>query len=230
MLAEESFLDFKCPYCGEMVSFPQEASGSVETCPTCNESLIVPEPGSETGHAIPLPITTTRLTLRRLRNSDWQDLMQLMAEEELFRYIEGGGLSEEQILDWLNRDAHVKFTTPDQIVWLAMELQESGKLIGYVSLQPSHQCRQAVVSLCLTQSCQRKGLALEALQAVLSFCFQGLKLHRLSAWCDSRNAPALKLLEKAGLRREGEFVKDRFFNGEWVNTIWYALLRDEVSK
>jgi RimJ/RimL family protein N-acetyltransferase len=30
-----------------------------------------------------------------------------------------------------------------------------------------------------------------------------------------------------GLRREGEFVKDRFVRGKWMSSVWYAALEEE---
>ena len=36
-----------------------------------------------------------------------------------------------------------------------------------------------------------------------------------------------RLLEKAGLRREGEFVKSRWLHGEWTSMVWYAMLEEE---
>jgi RimJ/RimL family protein N-acetyltransferase len=35
------------------------------------------------------------------------------------------------------------------------------------------------------------------------------------------------LLEKAGLRQEGEFVKSWFDGHAWVNVSWFALLKEE---
>jgi RimJ/RimL family protein N-acetyltransferase len=71
---------------------------------------------------------------------------------------------------------------------------------------------------------------LEALDAVVGFCFAGIKLHRITATCDSRNAAARGLLEKLGLRREGEFVKDHLVDGEWANTLCFAALREEYGE
>jgi aminoglycoside 6'-N-acetyltransferase len=72
---------------------------------------------------------------------------------------------------------------------------------------------------------QRKGFATEAVTAVLNFCFQAAGLHRVAAFCDSRNSAAGRVFEKCGMRREGEFRQDRWVNGEWVNTVWHAMLR-----
>ena len=225
MITEESFIDFKCPYCSEPVSFPRESAGFAQACPNCTQSLIVPNDGSEVGHQIPLPVATPRLVLRRLAGSDWKDLLELISDEEFFRYQDGVPLDEDGVLHWLESDAHVKLTTPDQTFYLGIQAQGDGKLIGYISLNfTDHQRLQVTFSIGLNRSFQRKGLALEAVEALLGFCFEGLKLHRVAGWCDSRNTAACRLLEKVGLRREGEFLKNRSVHGEWTNTLWFAAL------
>ena len=228
MITEESFIDFKCPYCSEPVSFPRESAGFAQACPNCTQSLIVPNDGSEVGHQIPLPVATPRLVLRRLAGSDWKDLLELISDEEFFRYQDGVPLDEDGVLHWLESDAHVKLTTPDQTFYLGIQAQGDGKLIGYISLNfTDHQRLQVTFSIGLNRSFQRKGLALEAVEALLGFCFEGLKLHRVAGWCDSRNTAACSLLEKVGLRREGEFLKNRSVHGEWTNTLWFAALDED---
>jgi RimJ/RimL family protein N-acetyltransferase len=228
MMTEENFVDFKCPHCQEVVSFPSDHPGGVQECPLCSESMVVPTDGSGVGRIIPIPITTARLVLRRLRGIDWKELMELFSDEEIFRYLEGRPLTEEEVTHWLESDSHVKLTSPDQMFYLGMEAQGSDKFLGYLSLRfVDPQRLQASLSIVLSRPHQRKGLGVEAVSGLLDFCFDGIGLHRVTAYCDSRNVAAGRLFEKAGLRREGEFLKDRQHNGEWVNTVWYALLREE---
>jgi RimJ/RimL family protein N-acetyltransferase len=229
MITEANFIDFKCPYCGDPVSFPEENLGSVQACPNCTESLIVPVAGLELGRKLPLPLTTARLRLRRLASSDWKDLLELLSDEELFQFTNGGPLDEDQILHWLERDAQVKLTTPDQIFHLGIELQAGPKLIGYLGLSFTNprQLQARLDTLYLSRPHQRQGLASEALDALLGFCFNDIHCQRVSAWADTRNAAACRLFEQAGLRREGEFVKDRFVQGEWVSTAWFAALAED---
>jgi RimJ/RimL family protein N-acetyltransferase len=228
MITEENFIDFNCPYCDDPTSFPRESAGFLQACPNCTESFIVPTDGSGVGKRIPLPIRTQRLVLRRLAPNDWKDLLELMSDEEFFRYQDGVPMDEDGVLHWLESDAHVKLTTPEQTFYLGIELQSGGKLIGYASLTFTDPQRlQVTFSVGLNRTYQRQGFALEAVEALLGFCFEAVNLHRVAGWCDIRNAAACRLLEKVGLRREGEFLKNRWVQGEWTNSVWYAALQEE---
>ena len=51
----------------------------------------------------------------------------------------------------------------------------------------------------------------------------------MAAICDMRNAAGIRLLEKAGLRQEGEFLQDRRVRNEWVDTAYYACWRRNTN-
>lgn len=225
---EEDFIDFKCPQCGDAVSFPLADVGFVRECPNCFGDVIVPETGNELGRTLPLPITTNRVQLRRFAAQDWKDLLELASEEET--YVDGmPGASEEAVLHWLESDNHIRLMTPGQMFHLAIVLQDSGKLIGYAGLwftDADH--RQARFNISLHPDHRHKGIGLEAADALLGFCFQDIKLHRVTARCDSTDPVGCRLLENLGMRREGEFVKDQpLIDGGWVNSAWYAALEEE---
>ena len=230
MITEESFIDFKCPYCGEPLSFPQINAKSLQACPSCMEALIVPETTSEVGRKIPIPITTPRLIVRRLCANDWKDLIELDSEELRIPLRRRGNEDDEQaIIQWLEHDGSVRLTTPDEPFSLGIELQDGNKLIGLARLGFTDAGRlQAWINIQVSPRYQRKGLATEVTRALLDFCFNDLALHRVKARCDSRDVAARGLCEKVGMRCEGESVKDRLnVNSEWMNTVWYARLDED---
>jgi len=217
MISEESFIDFKCPHCGETVSFPKTDAGQARACANCMDDLIVPEAQGQDGRKIPLPVTSPRLILRRLAPADWKDLME-----------SSGGVDEEHIVRWLEQEAQARLTTPDHPFYLGVELCEGGKLIGYLSLIfKDASCAQAELRTNLAEKFDETDLAVEAVDALLGFCFEGIKMHRVTATCDSEDATARKLFENVGLRQEAEFVKDRWNDGNWHNSLWYAALAEE---
>jgi RimJ/RimL family protein N-acetyltransferase len=227
-MTELTFIDFKCPHCGEMNSFPEDFAGLVQECPACSETVIVPADGSDTGRKLPLPLSTPRLTLRRFTSHDWKDLVELVSDEQLFQYVDGAPMDEEHILRWLDSDIHVKLTTPNQSFHLGLETRDQPKLIGYLALRfLDAQNLQAAINIFINTRFQRKGFAAEALTALLGFCFRDIHVHRVTAHCDARHTAAVRLLDKIGLKGEGLFRQDRFLRGEWTDTAWYAVLRQE---
>ena len=82
-----------------------------------------------------------------------------MSDEEFFRYQDGVPLEEDGVLHWLESDAHVKLTTPEQTFYLGIEVQDGGKLIGYLSLGFTDPQRlQVTFSIGLNRSFQRQRL------------------------------------------------------------------------
>lgn len=226
--SDDSFLDFTCPYCGELVSYPADSAGLLQDCINCGESLIVPESAGQPGKKLPFPIRTPRLIIRRFESGDCDQLMKL-AENQAFIDLTGSltDSDEESVQRWLQADAAIKLTSFNSIFYLAVVRQEDNLLIGHVGLElRDWSC--ARLHATIHKDYQRKGFGAEAATGLIDACFQGLKLHRLTASCDSDNTTACRFLEKLGMRREGEFVKDRqSANGTWVNTVWYAALEEE---
>jgi len=226
-LADENFFDFKCPYCGGAVSFPVADAGFLRDCPDCTRCFILPKVGGEMGSPLPFPMTTPRLVLRRLRRDDLDGLLEVLSDDEMYRFAWGMPLDEDQITRWLENDEMIQLTSRGQPFSLGLEAQESGKLIGYVTLRLED--FQVVMNVFVATSHQRKGFATEAFAVLLDFCFTGISLHRVCGYCDSRNVAACRVLEKVGMRKEGEFLKNSFLNGEWSDTVYYALLDEEYS-
>ncbi len=72
-----------------------------------------------------------------------------------------------------------------------------------------------------------RGYAAEAGRAVLAFGFEELRLHRIFVDIDPRNRASLRVAEKLGLRREGQFLENTWTKGEWTDTVIFALLDRE---
>jgi RimJ/RimL family protein N-acetyltransferase len=224
MPPDDSFFDFNCPYCGKVNSFPAASAHTLEECASCMESLIVPAAGAQTGGKLPLPISTPRLLLRRFHPDDSVKLLEMIALDE------SGTLpvSETDVDQWIAQQREARFTRSDAGIYLAVELVEGQELAGYVLFYYSDRNHNtAGFTLTITPPRRRQGLGLEAARALVDFAFDGLCARRLAVSCPSPNAAARGMMEKAGLRKEGEFVQSWFDGNAWVNVSWYALLNEE---
>lgn len=64
----------------------------------------------------------------------------------------------------------------------------------------------------------------EAIQTVIEFGFEKMKLHSIEANINPENIASKKLLEKAGFIKEAYFKENHFFNGKFIDTEVFSLL------
>lgn len=104
-----------------------------------------------------------------------------------------------------------------------------GEIIGLVSLMNINHMNQSAefhIMIGSTQN-QNKGAGTFAVQAMLEHAFMNLNLRRVGLSCNMNNTRAQHVYEKAGFVKEGVKRKARFKNGEFIDVIQYAILRDE---
>lgn len=169
-------------------------------------------------------IITERLVLREFRETDYDDLLEYLSQLEDNEFEGYPGITYE------NGREHLKYRMGSEEFY-AIELKESGKVIGNIYCG-NREFEAKEIGYIVNQNYQRKGFALEALNAVIENAFQK-GTHRVFAECDPRNDCSWKLLEKAGLKREAHFKQNVYFhkdeNGmpKWKDTYVYARLNEQ---
>jgi RimJ/RimL family protein N-acetyltransferase len=176
-----------------------------------------------------LPITTDRLTLRRYRETDYDDLLKLQSNEDVARYLLYGPRTPEQVKEALaGRIADVAMDTDGQALTLAVELTETGQHLGEVTLFVySAEHRSGELGYVFHPESAGHGYASEAARELLRLGFEHFGWHRIIARLDARNTASSKLLERLGMRCEAHFVRNEFLKGEWTDELVYALLTEE---
>jgi hypothetical protein len=66
----EDFLDFKCPHCGTLNSFPTSAAKLVRECVNCLDLFIVPAKDGEAARKLSPMVDGPRIRLRFLAPTD----------------------------------------------------------------------------------------------------------------------------------------------------------------
>ena len=106
------------------------------------------------------------------------------------------------------------FGQPGKWLQLAIVDRETGTVCGDCAVRVlSDQPATAEVGVTLAQANQGKGLATEALTAVVTELFERRGIHRVFAQADDRNVPVRRLLERLGFRCEARLVEADWFKG-----------------
>ncbi len=107
----------------------------------------------------------------------------------------------------------------------------AGRLVGRVTLTNVVRgaWQNATLGYWIDGRFQGRGLATEAVLAVLAAAFQPLELHRVQAAIMPRNTPSLAVIQKVGLRYEGYAPRYLNINGVWEDHRIYSLTREDYQ-
>ena len=172
-------------------------------------------------------IRTQRLLLRPFRESDYDDLFEFLSQLEDDEFEGYPGITCE------NGRQHLAYRLGSE-EFCAMELKESGKVIGNICCG-NRDFAAREVGYIVNKHYQRQGYAAEALSAVIAQAFRE-GAHRVYAECDPRNVPSWKLLEKVGMQREAHlrqniwFRRNEYGRPVWKDTLVYAILENETAR
>ncbi len=155
-------------------------------------------------------IETPRLLLRGWKETDLDDLFE-------YASVEGVG----ELAGWKHHESReetefvLKMFLAEKNVF-AIEEKESGKVIGSLGLHDSWANRDPAferfkvkeIGYVLSKAYWGRGIMPEAVNAVMGYCFDTLKLDALTAGHFTDNAQSRRVIEKCGFTfvKEGEYV------------------------
>jgi RimJ/RimL family protein N-acetyltransferase len=150
----------------------------------------------------PNEIETERLLLRRPRFDDAAEVFAKYAQDaEVTRYLswhphasldETRTFVEIAVEAWTTRSGHLS--------WV-IERREDAQLLGTIGASISE--HGAAVGYVLARPYWNNGYTTEALAAVCDAALEDTRIHRVWAWCDVENVASARVMEKAGMQREG---------------------------
>lgn len=174
-------------------------------------------------------LQTNRLALRQLSITDVDNIHTLHSLPETDQFNTLGipatvETTKKVVTDWL---AAQNATPPTSYVFCIDHLATQ-HLIGLIGLKmgkPHYRIAEVWYKLHVDHWGQ--GYATEALTKILAFGFNELGLHRIEAGCAVENIASIKVLEKAGMIREGRKRKILPIRGEWKDNYCYAILEED---
>lgn len=174
-------------------------------------------------------ITTERLVLRPFQIDDLGAFVAYRSDPEIARYQSWEPTySMADAACFLESQRGLTFGQPGEWLQLAIVDRQSGTIYGDCAVRVLHdQPETAEIGVTLAQASQGKGVANEALTAVLAELFERRSMHRVFAETDDRNLAVGRLFERLGFRCEARLIEADWFKDEWSTLCIYATLNRE---
>lgn len=170
-----------------------------------------------------MKLFTERLELSPLTKEDRKRLVELLNDKRITDTT--SAIPSPYTME--DADAFLKIVEDKKAlgdVQLAIRLKESGELIGGIGLHASLAHKRAMAGYWLTPSYWGKGIMTEALKRMIEYGFSEMGLIRIEAHHMAKNPASGKVMEKAGMEKEGYFKSHLIKDGEILDTVHYAIL------
>ncbi len=178
-----------------------------------------------------LPLHTGRLTLRELEDGDWEAVHHYASDYEVVRFMPWGPNTEDDTKAFIARAMAHRAEQPRTAYELAVVRNADGRLIGGCGLRITDAGElRGSIGYCFSREVWGRGYATEVARALLGFGFEALGLHRIGAACDADNLASARVLEKAGMLREGRLREHQRLRGRWRDSFLYGLLDREWDR
>ncbi len=175
-----------------------------------------------------MKLETERLILREFVKDDWQRVLEYQSDPLYLRYYEWTERTPEAAQEFVGWFVDHQKQNPRTKFQLAVILKTTNELIGNCGIRLDRPNDfQADIGYELDPKHWNRGYATEAAHAIVDFGFSRFRLHRVWSWCVADNVGSAHVLEKLGMRREGELRQSEFYRGRWWDTWMYAILEDE---
>jgi RimJ/RimL family protein N-acetyltransferase len=176
-----------------------------------------------------IEIVTERLRLRPFTADDLPAFVDYRSDPDVARYQSWDTtFSPADAERFLASQDGLEFGRPGPWMQLAAVDRVNGQLCGDCAVRvETDQPATAEVGVSLAPSSQHRGLAGEALGAVVTRLFDDHGMHRIYAQADDRNLAVHRLLEGLGFRCEARLVEADWFKGEWSTLRVFAVLARE---
>ena len=172
-------------------------------------------------------IVTPRLLLRSIRKTDYRDMYSYSRDAEVTRYLTWEPHTCESYTQRYLAYILPKYRSGEFYDW-AVIWRESGQMIGtcgFTSLNCEHNYGE--VGYVLHRSFWGKGIAPEALRAIMRVGFMDLNLHRIESKFIKGNDRSRRVMEKCGMQFEGFRRQAMYIKGKYETIGVCSLLASE---
>ncbi|MCM3168602.1 GNAT family N-acetyltransferase [Peribacillus frigoritolerans] len=174
-------------------------------------------------------IETKRLILRGVTLEDAGDMFKYLSDTDVVKPM---GLDPFETVNdvWDEIKWYESIFEKGSGIRWGITLKDSGKVIGscgFLNMVTKH--HRGEIGYELSKDHWGKGIASEALEAVVMYGYRHFHLERIEALIEPDNHPSQKLVEKQGFRREGLLRHYEFTRGKFDDLYMYSLIKEDLN-
>ena len=179
-----------------------------------------------------LPMTTNRLRLRHVRDSDVGLERTIHSDHSLFAHLPIDPRSVDEAPAVIERRLAARgLDTVGETAMIVFELLEQTEPVGAIQLTPLALDPPRLAIGWLTLAAHHgRGLTTEAVMAIVDHLFVATTTHRIVAEIVEGNEASIRLAQRLGFRREAHFRESLHLRGEWRDEFTYAMLRGDWTR
>jgi len=178
-----------------------------------------------------LSLETERLLLQEISLGDLDQIHELHSIPEVDEFnTQGLPSSLEETRKIVDREIRARMQYPRPSYTWKIELRESGRFIGLAGITLSNdKFRLGEIYYKLHPGFWGKGYATEVARRLISAGFEHFELHKVEAGVAVENERSIRVLEKAGMHREGLRRKILPIRGKWIDNYHYAIVENDLD-
>ncbi|MFQ5957985.1 MAG: GNAT family N-acetyltransferase [Alphaproteobacteria bacterium] len=176
-----------------------------------------------------LPLESERLILRDYVARDWRAVHRYNARAAFWRYLPIEPQTPETTKAFIAVALEQQRQRPRVQYNLAAVLRSSHTVIGGARIGITG-AGEASLGYAFDPDHWGQGCATEAVRRLVALGFEHFGLHRISAVCDPGNTGSIRVLEKAGMRREGLLRQNLLVRGKWRDSYLYAVVEGDLRQ
>ena len=178
----------------------------------------------------PFPILMTeRLTLRHVDENDVNEIFFLRSDKKVLQFLDRKPAeSAEDAMDFIKKINNLEKNN-EAVNW-AITITGDHTLLGTIcfwNINKEHY--RSEIGYVLHPDFQGKGFMQEAMTVVLKYGFETMKLHSVEANVNPDNVPSIRLLERNHFLSEAYFKENYYFDGKFLDSEIYSLIRNPMS-
>ena len=175
-------------------------------------------------------LETKRLILRRITMHDAKDIFEYSKDKEVARHVLWSAQKDISEAKDYCRFMAKRYRSDQPSSWGIID-KATNHLVGTIGYMDYNEDNATVeVGYSLARWLWNSGYMTEALTRVIEYTFEAMDVNRIEAQHELENPSSGRVMEKCGMRKEGELRQRLYNKGRYVDVALYAIIKEDYDK